>query len=92
MPHRIADGDWIWVTSPRGSIRMKAVVTSDIVGGVVNVDHGWWFPERGGPEFGVWESNANLLTSGGPPYDQAFGSYQLRGLLCRVEKIDGSAS
>ena len=86
--HGIAAGDWIYVSSPRGKIRMKAEVTEDIRKGVVNIDHGWWFPEREGPDFGVWESNANLLTSNAPPYDPAFGSYQLRGLLCSVEKID----
>lgn len=85
--HGIANGDWIYVSSPRGKIKMKAVVTEDIRTGVVNVDHGWWFPEREGPDFGVWESNANVLTSSAPPYDPAFGSYQLRGLLCNIEKI-----
>lgn len=83
----IANGDWISVSSPRGRIKMKAVVTEDIQTGVVNIDHGWWFPERGGPDFGVWESNANVLTSSAPPYDPAFGSYQLRGLLCNIEKM-----
>jgi len=83
----IAAGDWVCVSSPRGRIRMKAEVTKNIRQDVVNVDHGWWFPERGGPDFGVWESNANLLTSDEPPYDPAFGSYQLRGLLCRIDKI-----
>lgn len=86
-PHGIAAGDWIYVSSPRGRIRMKAEVTEDIRKGVVNVDHGWWFPEKEGPDFGVWESNANLLTSNAPPYDPAFGSYQLRGLLCNIEKM-----
>lgn len=86
--HGIADGDWIYVSSPRGRIRMKAEVTEDIKKGVVNIDHGWWFPEKNGPDFGVWESNANLLTSNAPPYDPAFGSYQLRALLCDIEKMD----
>jgi anaerobic selenocysteine-containing dehydrogenase len=65
---------------------MQAMVTEDIKAGVVSVDHGWWFPERGEFDFGVFESNANVLTSDAPPYDPAFGSYQLRGLLCKVEK------
>jgi thiosulfate reductase/polysulfide reductase chain A len=52
---------------------------------VVSLDHGWWFPERGG-DFGVFESNANVLTSPDPPYDPAFGSYQRRGLLWALEK------
>lgn len=86
--HGIAAGDWIYVSSPRGKIRMKAEITEDIRKDVVNVDHGWWFPEGEGPDFGVWESNANLLTSNAPPYDPAFGSYQLRGLLCNIEKVD----
>lgn len=84
----IEDGDWINVSSPRGKIRMKAQVTGDIRRGVVNVDHGWWFPEKEGPDFGVWDSNANVLTSNDAPYDPAFGSYQLRGLLCSIEKIE----
>ena len=83
----IASGDWVFVSSPRGKIRMKAEVTEDMRKDVVNVDHGWWFPEREGPDFGVWESNANLLTSNKPPYDPAFGSYPLRGLLCRIDRI-----
>jgi anaerobic selenocysteine-containing dehydrogenase len=82
----INHGDWVIVRSPRGSIRMKAQVTEDIHPRVISVEHGWWFPEKAGPEFGVWESNANVLTNNKPPYDPAFGSYQLRGLLCAIEK------
>ena len=82
----VADGDWARVTSPRGEIRMRVRVTPDIMDGVASVDHGWWFPERGAPNDGALESNANVLTNAGPPYDPAFGSYQLRGLLCAVVK------
>ena len=82
----VADGDWARVSSPRGSIRMQVRVTPDIMEGVASIDHGWWFPERGAADFGALESNANVLTNAGPPYDPAFGSYQLRGLLCAVEK------
>jgi len=34
----------------------------------------------------VWKSNMNLLTDNQPPYDPAMGTYQLRGLLCRIER------
>jgi anaerobic selenocysteine-containing dehydrogenase len=84
--HGINNGDWVIVSSPRGSIRLKALLTEDIHPNVINVDHGWWFPEKTGPDYGFLESNANVLTSNAPPYDPAFGSYQLRGLLCRIEK------
>ena len=84
--HGIGEGDDVTITSPRGSITMKAHVTEDMAPGVVHVEAFWWFPEKPGPEYGVWESNANLLTNDGPPYDPAFGTYQLRGLLCGIEK------
>lgn len=86
QPHGIQTGDWIRISSPRGEIRMKAIVTENIRSGVVNIEHGWWFPEQNEPEFGIWESNANLLTDNSPPYDPAFGTYQLRGLLCALAK------
>ena len=63
---------------------MKALITADIHPKVINVEHGWWFPEK--TDGGVWESNANVLTSDAPPYDPAFGSYQLRGLLCKIAR------
>jgi thiosulfate reductase / polysulfide reductase chain A len=84
--HDIRDGDWIWIESPRGRIRQKARLTSGIDPRVVNAEFGWWFPEDGGPEYGVWRANANCLTNSGPPYDPAMGTYQLRALLCRVYK------
>ena len=86
--HGIQTGDRIRISSPRGSIRMKALVTENIRPGTVSIEHGWWFPEKTGKNdnFGLFDSNANLLTDNGPPYDPAFGTYQLRGLLCRVEK------
>lgn len=60
----IADGDWIWVENDHGRIRMQAEVTLAIKPNVVNVDNGWWFPERDpedGTYFGTFESNANVL-------------------------------
>ena len=83
----ICEGDRIWITSPRGRIEMRARVTDRIARGVVSIDHGWWFPEKKDTDFGIWDANANVLTSDEPPYDPGFGSYQLRALLCAVQKI-----
>lgn len=80
----IVEGQWVIVSSPRAEIRMRASVTVDIHPSVISVDHAWWFPERASLDYGLWDSNANMLTNDGPPYDPAFGSYQLRGLLCNV--------
>jgi thiosulfate reductase/polysulfide reductase chain A len=86
----IKDGDSVVISSPRGRIRMTASLITDIREDMVNIEHGWWFPEKGPPEFGVWDANANLLTSGAPPYDTALGTYQLRALLCEIEKADST--
>jgi thiosulfate reductase/polysulfide reductase chain A len=82
----IANGDWMWIETRRGGMRQKAKLTDGIDPRVIHVQHGWWFPDQPAPQYGVWQSNANLLTDNGPPYDPAMGTYQLRGLLCRVAK------
>ena len=84
--HGIKRGDWVVISSPRGSIRQRAALSKDIHPDVIHCEHGWWFPEREGPDHGAWESNANVLTSQSPPYDPAMGTYQLRGLLCRIDR------
>lgn len=82
--YNIRHGDWAWIETLRGRARFKSNLTHGIDPRVVNIQHGWWFPEKPGPEHGVWESNANILTSDMPPYDPAMGTYQLRALLCKI--------
>jgi anaerobic selenocysteine-containing dehydrogenase len=84
----IVNGAWMWIETRRGRMRQKAKLTKGIDPRVVHVEHGWWFPEQPAPEYGVWTSNANLLTNNQPPYDPAMGTYQLRALLCRVAPAD----
>ncbi len=84
---QIEEGDWVWIETVRGRIKQRAKLTKGIDPRVVNVQHGWWFPEEPGPEYGVWKSNANVLTSIDPPYDPAMGTYQLRALLCRISRV-----
>ena len=81
----IQEDDWVWIETARGKIQQKAKLTQ-IDPRVINVQYGWWFPEQEGPEYGVWKSNANVLTNIGPPHDPALGTYQLRALLCKVYK------
>lgn len=40
-----------------------------------------------GPEIGVWESNADLLTNDEPPHCLATGTYQIPVLLCNLYKV-----
>ncbi len=82
----IADGDWVWIETRRGRITQKALVTDGIDPRVVNCAMGWWYPEEECPGHGWDESNSNFLSSQDPPYDPNSGTYQLRGLLCRISK------
>jgi anaerobic selenocysteine-containing dehydrogenase len=82
--HGIKNGDWMWIETQRGRIKQRAKVTDGIDPRVIAAQHGWWFPEKPAPEYGVWQSNVNMLTDNQPPYDPAMGTYQLRALLCRV--------
>lgn len=82
----IKSGDWVWIESPRGRIKQKVKLTNQHPQ-IVHVSYGWWYPEMPGPEYGLWESNANVLTNREPPYCPAIGTYQISALLCNVYKV-----
>lgn len=83
--HGIADGDWVYIESPRGKCKQKALLTLGIDPRVVMAEHDWWFPERPEPDHGAWQSNINLLTDG-EHHDPGLGSTPGRSLLCRIYK------
>jgi anaerobic selenocysteine-containing dehydrogenase len=83
----IKDGEWVWVETQRGRVKMRAKLTDGIHPKVVSAPHAWWFPEMPGPEHGCFESNINMLVSDEPPYDPCFGTVTFNSLLCRVYKV-----
>ena len=87
--HGIADGDWVFIETPRGKITQKAKFLPDMPKNCVSCEMGWWYPEAGAPDYGWDESNANILTIGDGPYDPVGGAYQLRALLCRISPNPG---
>jgi anaerobic selenocysteine-containing dehydrogenase len=91
--HGIADGDWVYVESPRGVIKQKARVADEIDPRVINVQSHWWFPELPYHEpwlGGMWESNANVLTQAADPnvLDPLTGGWPVRALLCKIYKAE----
>jgi anaerobic selenocysteine-containing dehydrogenase len=90
----IEDGDWAWLESPRGRIKQKCQVFEGIDPRVVHAQHGWWFPEEDGAEpslHGVWKSNINVLTNDDPDVcNRISGGWPLRGLLCKVYKVNSA--
>ena len=81
----IEQGDWCWIESPRGKIRQVADLFYGIAPGVVEADHGWWYPELPAPTHG-WElSNANVLCDE-YAQDPIIGANTLRGYLVKIYK------
>jgi len=81
----IAHGDWCWIESRRGKIRMVADVFYGIAPDVIECDHAWWFPELPAPNHG-WElSNVNVLVD---EYNQdpISGTTCLRAYLVKISK------
>jgi anaerobic selenocysteine-containing dehydrogenase len=69
-PRRIADGDWVRLTSPHGWLKVRAELYPGIRPDTVMLLHGWW---QGCPELGLEDSplldggaNVNLLYSVDP--------------------------
>ena len=69
----INDGEFVKVSSLRGSIQCKASVTNSIDPRVVHLYHGFN------------ESNCNVLTDN-KAFDPITGSVGMKSLLCKVEK------
>lgn len=82
----IVPGDWVYISTKRGRIRQRAILSEEIDPRVVIAEHGWYYPERMEDLHGWAESNLNVLTSNDPPYARELGSVTLRGILCRLEK------
>jgi anaerobic selenocysteine-containing dehydrogenase len=86
----IGDGDWVVIERPEGSIRQRARLTEGIERRTVNVTGYWWDPSRQpGPDLsGVWESNVNVITPTRTDLSSFVGDQPLRGMRCRVRRID----
>lgn len=82
-----SEGDWVYVETPQikgKRVRLRAKLTQIIDPRVVHAAHGWWFPEKDGPEHGCFESNPNVVLSLDPPRAPVCGSARTRGTLCRI--------
>jgi anaerobic selenocysteine-containing dehydrogenase len=83
----IEDGDWVYIENSRGRIVQRAGLSVGVDRRVVVADHAWWFPEKSATElFGWAESNYNVLTNAEPPFAPEIGSFNIRGLACKVYK------
>jgi anaerobic selenocysteine-containing dehydrogenase len=85
----VEDGDMVYIENKRGRIKQRAVLTEAVDPRVVRASYGWWFPEQDAKTLHGWQdSNINVLTPSDPPYNPEIGSTNLRGILCRVSKVN----
>ncbi|MDP3047465.1 MAG: molybdopterin-dependent oxidoreductase [Chloroflexota bacterium] len=75
----IANGEWVTVSSPRGRIRMKAVVSDKMRDGVVWIDGGWGNP------WDYPDANINVLTDN-QALDPQAQCASISSFLCQVAK------
>jgi len=84
----IVNNEWCVLENQFGECQLRAQVSSIVKPGVVQADHGWWFPEEDGNEphlYGVWRSNINNLVPHFHVGKMGFGA-PFKCLLCNVRK------
>jgi anaerobic selenocysteine-containing dehydrogenase len=87
----IADGDWVSIETPEGSVRARARLSADLDPRVVVGEHGWWqsCPELGASghdPFGPMGANFNLLI-GTAVRDPVSGTPPHRSYLCEIRGL-----
>lgn len=83
----IADGNMVQVSTPRGRVTMRALVTDDIVSGAVDANMG-----GGGPLGPAAWRNCNINDLTDLRYDPISGFPVYKALLCQVEKVARSGA
>jgi len=86
----LEEGDWVEIETPFGKITQKLTLSESVHPRMVDLQHGWWFPEKDGREpvfFGAFEANANVLCPTDDKYlSPEIGSWPHTGLPARVRK------
>jgi anaerobic selenocysteine-containing dehydrogenase len=87
----IANGDWVSIETPEGSVRARARLNRDLDPRVVVGEHGWWqacvaIGAPGYDPFGPMGANFNLLI-GTATLDPVSGTASHRSYLCEVQPV-----
>ena len=84
----IAQNDMCVLRNQFGVCELRANVSPIVKPGVVQADHGWWYPEEDPNEphlYGVWRSNINSLIPNFHTGKMGFGA-PFKCILCSVKK------
>ena len=90
----LADGDWVRleVAGAAGDCRLRVKFSDATPPDVVNTGMGWWRPAAADPTHGALDININAALAYSGPYDPVSGSSDIRGQLCRVERVASTAT
>jgi anaerobic selenocysteine-containing dehydrogenase len=88
----IHSGDWVYIETPRGSVRARAKLNDTLAPNVVCGQHGWWqaCADLGMPAYDPFSSEgANLnLVIGNEAIDPISGSVPHRAYLCQISRAE----
>ena len=87
----VVEGDWLWLETMYGKIKVRTKISEDISYTTVCTQHGWWqeCSELGLPGFDPYSSdgsNVNLLYSA-ERMDPITGCLPIKGFPCNVTKV-----
>jgi len=91
---QIAEGDWVTIETPDGSVRARAHLNASIDPRVAVGEHGWWqsCDVLGAPAhdpFAAEGANYNLLISANT-HDPVSGTASHRSYLCEIRPVERS--
>jgi hypothetical protein len=69
------------------SCRLKLKLSENQPQDVVSTGMGWWRPAEPAPEHGALDININAALTYRGRYDPISGSSDIRGQLCRIERL-----
>ena len=90
QPRGIANGDWVAIETPEGSVRARAQFNEDLDPRVVIGEHGWWqacaeLDAPGYDPFSADGANLNLII-GRSVLDPVSGTASHRAYLCEIRR------
>ncbi len=83
----VTDGEWMTISSPRGKIISKALVSREAKEGCVFIPRPAWRDEcraLGLPGYGWDKANGNVLVPS-EPAEPGYGATAMRSFLCKIE-------
>jgi anaerobic selenocysteine-containing dehydrogenase len=78
----IEDHEWVYLSSPRGRVEIRALYDADMHPKVVHSPHGYWY----GAEDGWKRLNINMLTAD-EPLCPVTASVPIKALVCRIDRM-----